>query len=931
MFKYFILLIFSICIKEAYPQKQVTKDIFFDRLSSQKHSPQTGVYLIKIKDVNELKKLPELRVIRQLSNQHYVVYSDNDGITNTNTIIYYTPTNTAYKASDNLLAYWGKHSKSDIQLILKIASEISSAELKKYGTIIEADSKYITIRTRPQYLSEILAMPGVEFADIKRKPLEELSINSMDLSANQIANLHSLFPSTRGAGIVVSVKENKFDRNDLDLLGRSISSTNQSTILSQHATTMATLIGGNGTSYINGLGVAPEVSLSSSDFSRLMPDDISNFSANNISIQNHSYGTGIENYYGAEALEYDQQIYQTDTLIHIFSAGNIGTTTPGLGVYAGLSKHANLTGTFKQAKNILVVGGTNRAHIIEDLSSKGPAYDGRVKPEIVASGEDGTSGAAALTSGVACLLKQKFKDQFHQAPSAALLKSILINTADDIGKPHVDYDSGFGKLNACQAMKTIDEARFTSGLILSGQELSYPIQIDHEVNEFKVSLAWNDPPASLNAPQALANDLDLWIEDPSGNKILPWTLNSSPSIEAISANATRQPDHVNNVEQVTIDAPTAGSYTIHVYGNRVNQQAQSFHFSYGSTLANQFEWSFPSQDDQLFAADENYLRYKSTFNSPGALSVSFDHGASWILITASISPNSNFYQWQTPDVFTKALLKMTINGQDFISQPFSISRPLNFNVGYNCEDGVLLHWPKQPESIGYTIYNLKNNTLQALTSTTDTLVQIPKSITGSNYFAIRANGITGLNGLKGFTLNVQQQGVGCYVQSLLANIDAGTIALTLQLGSTVGLSGAIRCEKLTGPNTYATIGSATVTDSLGYTFIDTEPGQGVQYYRAVLTTSQGKSIVSDITSVIYLDKQRFVFFPNPVTEQFSVLSGTLAEYEISIYTIEGKQISTRTLNNIRQDFPTTQLSTGIYICKITLNGKPVYETKLIKI
>jgi hypothetical protein len=136
---------------------------------------------------------------------------------------------------------------------------------------------------------------------------------------------------------------------------------------------------------------------------------------------------------------------------------------------------------------------------------------------------------------------------------------------------------------------------------------------------------------------------------------------------------------------------------------------------------------------------------------------------------------------------------------------------------------------------------------------------------------------------------------------------------------------------LTGPDTYATIGSATVTDSLGYTFIDAEPGQGVQYYRAVLTTSQGKSIVSDITSVIYLDKQHFVFFPNPATEQFSVLSGTLAEYELSIYTMEGKQISTRTLNNIRQDFPTTQLSTGIYICKITLNGKPVYETKLIKI
>ena len=58
------------------------------------------------------------------------------------------------------------------------------------------------------------------------------------------------------------------------------------------------------------------------------------------------------------------------------------------------------------AKNILTVGATDSFSIVAALSSKGPAHDGRVKPELVAFGEDGSSGAAALVSGTSLLLQQ---------------------------------------------------------------------------------------------------------------------------------------------------------------------------------------------------------------------------------------------------------------------------------------------------------------------------------------------------------------------------------------------------------------------------------------------------------------------------------------------------------------------------------------------
>ncbi|TXI14775.1 MAG: T9SS type A sorting domain-containing protein [Pedobacter sp.] len=928
----YILFLFLLTInyRSATAQKQTPRDVYFDHLlkKKEKNQEETKAYLVKVNDTKDLKRLTDVKIIRQLSNQHYIVWSNHNPIHN-NALNYCVPANDGYKASDNLLAHWNKQPKSEVQLILKVSVGINLSELEKYASILSIHGHYITIRTRPQYLPQLLALPRVEFAEISRKPVEEFSISNTDLSVNQIFGVHSLFPTLRGQSIIASIKENQYDKSDLDLLGRTIPTSNQPIIPSEHATTIATLIGGNGTSSIYGLGVAPEIHLTNSDFSHLLPDDTSSFRENRISAQNHSYGTNIENYYGLEAQAYDEQINQTDTLMHIFSAGNVGTSSPTSGLYAGLQNHANLSGTFKQAKNVLVVGGTNQENLIERLSSKGPAYDGRVKPEITAYGLDGTSEAAALTTGVVCLMQQHYKDKFHQMPSTALLKSILINSADDIGHPHVDYDSGFGTLNAREALKTIDESRFKTGSVAQGQDFSYPIQLNQSIKEFKISLAWNDPPASLNAPQALVNDLDLWIEDPHGNQLLPWTLNPSP--DSILTNATRQKDHLNNIEQVTIDVPQDGTYTVHVYGNKIQSGAQTFHFSYQSTPINQFEWYFPSNGDQLFTADQNYLRFKNNLNSPGSLYYSLDNGLSWTSITSSISANANLYKWQAPNVFSKALLKMTINNQDFISQPFSISRPTEFQVGYNCERDLLLHWNKKEGDTGYTIYNLRNNTLQALTTTTDTLIQIPKTTTASNYFAVGAQGATGLEGIKGFTLDIGQQGVGCYIENLLARIGTNTITLTLSLGSTLGLTGTIQCQKLVGLDTFNTFSSKAITNSLVYAFIDEQPKKGIQYYRVILTTTEGKEITSDLVSAIYLDKSQFVLFPNPVNEQFSILSGTIAEYEFAIYSMDGKQMYSQLLNNLHQEFSATWLPTGIYLCKITLNGKPVYETKLIKI
>ncbi|MEN0054293.1 MAG: S8 family peptidase, partial [Mucilaginibacter sp.] len=640
-----------------------------------------------------------------------------------------------------------------------------------------------------------------------------------------------------------------------------------------------------------------------------------------------SYGTGIENYYGVEAVAYDQQVYETDSLVHIFSSGNIGTSAPATGMYSGIAA-ANLSGTFKQAKNVLVIGGTDQQGKAEDLSSAGPAYDGRIKPELVANGEDGTSGAAALVSGTVALLQQAYKKLQGGLPSAALIKSVLVNSADDIGLPGPDHKTGYGQLNALEALRTINENRFKKGTISNQQQMSYTIAVPAGCSELKVSLAWNDRPAALNAPSALINDLDLNVTTPGGQTLLPWTLSSYPSADSLSRPAKRQRDTLNNTEQITLQNPAAGNYVIHVKGNKIAKGSQTFYVAYQSLKANQFEWTYPSGRDQLFAADENYLRWQSSLtNATGQLSVSYDHGNTWQSI-GNITLKNKYYNWTPPNAFTTAVLKMEIGGQAHLSKEFVISKPLNLQVGYNCADGTLLHWKPQPGSRRYVIYNIKNNLLQQFTTTTDTSIVIPTTQQSSPYFAVSAQGAD-FEGIKSITIDVGSQGVGCYVESLLTDVLGNAIVLNLQIGSVFNLK-SITWEKLTGTNAYTPLGTTIVGTALAYQFTDFSPKKGIQYYRAKLITNDGKIIYSDLANATFLQNSQFTLYPNPVHSQLNILSGDINDYEFKLYDTGGRISFNKTINELNNVIQ-LNINPGVYIYVITLKGKIVYQGKLIKV
>lgn len=323
-------------------------------------------------------------------------------------------------------------------------------------------------------------------------------------------------------------------------------------------------------------------------------------------VSNHSYGvpvtgtTGVtvpEWYIGTydqDARNWDEISYMAPYYLMVASAGNSGQDENNPNpISFGFDK---LTGN-KTAKNNLVVANAEDASMdvngnltsalqINASSSQGPTDDRRIKPDITGNGTDllsthstsntatntlsGTSMSSPNVAGTLLLLQQHYKNLTTNFMKAATLKGLACHTADDSGNVGPDAIFGWGLLNA----KAAAQALSSNGLnaLVSEESLNqsqtYTITVKSLGTSPLIATAcWTDVPGNPNNGQrdandltkALVNDLDVRITR-NATTYYPWKLDLDPN-----NNATRVGDNdIDNVEQVKIDAPTAGDYTITV-------------------------------------------------------------------------------------------------------------------------------------------------------------------------------------------------------------------------------------------------------------------------------------------------------------------------------------------------------------------------------
>lgn len=258
--------------------------------------------------------------------------------------------------------------------------------------------------------------------------------------------------------------------------------------------------------------------------------------------------------------------------------------------------------------NVLGVGATsdtpNQAN--RCYGGAGPTFDGRRKPEIYAPGCDtvsasnstcgttslsGTSMACPAVSAGGLLVRQYYTEGFHPSgtanaadafvPTGALIRATLLNgTVDMTGVAGYPSNAeGWGRLLLDNVLYFpadttrrlwLRDVRHAAGGLTTGQVVEHQFQCNGSQTPLKVTMVFTGPPAAVNASNPVINNLDLEVVSPSGTTYLGNVFTSGQS----SAGGTA--DNKNNVEQVLINTPTSGLWTVRIRGTAVNQGPQGF-------------------------------------------------------------------------------------------------------------------------------------------------------------------------------------------------------------------------------------------------------------------------------------------------------------------------------------------------------------------
>jgi hypothetical protein len=778
-------------------------------------------------------------------------------------------------------------------------------------------------------LKLLLASPLVQFVDAPNRPArEERRLDRANPVVNAVAAVHRQYPGLTGQGLTVSVKENLFDPTDIDFKGRIVDVTASSALISEHASVMATLIAGGGNSAPSGKGVAWQARITPADYANLLPDNLTDLNRRGVSVQNHSYGTGIENYYGLESRAYDAQAWQNPMLLHVFSSGNSGALAPDTGRYEGLSSVANLTGQFKMSKNTLSVGATNAQGTVAPLSSRGPAHDGRVKPELVAFGDDGSSDAAALVSGISLLAQQAYRNLNGGAlPPSSLVKAALLNSADDTGRPEVDFESGFGQVDALGTVRTILDGNYRTGTVAQGQDERFIVRVPPGTRKIKVTLTWTDPEAAANASQALVNDLDLQVVDLNNGRDVrysPWTLSSYPNLDSLALPARRRPDHLNNVEQVTITNSSDDLHLISVRGFNVPAGPQAFSVAY--EFEQEFEWLNPLETRSLQVGATEQLAWQWTGPATTARLEYKPLGASnWQIITPSLDVSQRGYAWQVPNIAAPVQLRLVTADTTYVSDTVGVAQDLGVQVGYACLEEGLLYWNRVPGATGYQVYRLGATHLQPFQLTTDTTLVLSKAQLGiSSYYAVEP--VLGpVRGTRSITLDLASTGLNCYIRSFVPRqLVADTVRLQLELGSTFRLQVVALQRREQGE--FQTIQTIRSGFTLGTEFTDLNAAPGFNEYRVLLQDANGRVFYSQVESVYLVRHNDLLVFPVPaiVGEPLRVAGAPGEPLHLYLFDSLGRLVRETTVAGAINELDTKGLRAGVYLLRArTTTGQTI--------
>ena len=582
-----------------------------------------------------------------------------------------------------------------------------------------------------------LIKPEKQLSNKNQRTMHRASVVNSDLAIGK---------GLYGEGIIIGEFDGGSISEHQDLVSNIINHSKVGNV--NHSTHVAGSIIGKGLINPEIKGIAPDAYLHSWDFYTDNPmgrTDTAIFDEN-LNLVTNSWGYSFSPYscynsvpYLTNDREYDFIARKYPKVLQVFATGNDQQ----------ICNEGYLTASWNM-KNVLFVGAVDNNEVLADFSSCGPLYDGRIVPHVVGMGVDvystaldqsyeymsGTSMSTPGVTGSVALLYEAYKKKYNEFPTSSLAKALVCNTAKDLGNPGPDYQYGFGRIDILKAVESVEDASFFEGNVKNTQTVEHEFTIESGVDQLKITLVWNDRPAYPGVASALVDDMDLSIEKPDGGIVYPLVLNPlAPS--SIAENKT---DNINNIEQVVIKQPIAGTYKIKVRGKTI-QVENNYSVAYCAEKQN-LQIVFPIGNEKLISGNIEYIRWNSSnYNDQINLFISEDNGSTWNEITAGLNANIRNYEFTLPKISNKNVKIKVVQGSVYSESEALIVAPVSekIEIDANFESGYI-KWNKVENASSYDVFSIDNGDIKLLETVSDTFFTANKLITNKKqFFTIQSN------------------------------------------------------------------------------------------------------------------------------------------------------------------------------------------------
>ncbi|MEE9152098.1 MAG: S8 family serine peptidase, partial [Thermoplasmata archaeon] len=582
--------------EEPFPLFINLKAARFDPLFEEPNIPleltypdETAYYLVQCKDPIQsgwVEKILDTGaiILGYIPDYTYILHMEKDvkrSIENLPFIRWIGIYHPAYKIEENLLSANGPVQLNvmifEVDFDTKYLQQIRDKITSFGGSIFGEEDNIIRTEIDASKIRDIAFIPDVEWIDEFELPVALM--DNIRVFTGAESPLHEY--GFTGTGIVGEVKDSGLDTDHPEFEGQLIGTDGSISEDSHGTSTFGIVFARGATPRAKGMLPGAQGVFASWGVGR--KQSIANL-VNNWGglFQSNSWSSGSsDGSYSSFSRQNDEAIFEYDVTM-LYASGNGGDD--------------GATTQDSSAKNVIAVGALNHYDNKDRTDdqhtgtqgNKGPTDDGRIKPDVVGpfdsiytttsgdgytSGFGGTSGATPIAAGAVGLIYEMYRENHFgnnptgTMPHAATVKAILIADAYQYEFSQGDrFAQGWGLVDVGNVYN-IGENHFIDdekNALRTGDVTSYKITPTTST-PLKISLVWTDVPGTTSSSMHLINDLSLMVTDPNGI-VYHGNFGLDGSKWSLSEGWR---DHINNVENVFIENPISGEWTIEVIGENI--------------------------------------------------------------------------------------------------------------------------------------------------------------------------------------------------------------------------------------------------------------------------------------------------------------------------------------------------------------------------